>query len=72
MYFAYGYPYTYSDLNLYLNKAITQNNNLSENIHVKRREICKTLANNSLECITITSTGSKNLGKKIGVVFLGR
>lgn len=57
VYFAYSYPYTYSQLNEFLNK-LESNENIRE--YFTRKTLCRTIAGNKCEYLTITSPKSKN------------
>jgi hypothetical protein len=52
IYFAYSFPYTYSDLNEFLDK-IEDDPAKCRMIH--RKACCKTLAQNNCDVVTITS-----------------
>ena len=54
VYFAYCYPYTYSDCQKHLAKVCTHLNKDK----VRRAPLCKTLAGNDCEMIIITNFGS--------------
>ena len=51
VYFAHSFPYTYSDLQNYLN-ILDNNQNISS--FYRRRNLCNTLANNVCDVLTIT------------------
>jgi murein tripeptide amidase MpaA len=67
VYFAYSYPYTFTQLNEYLNK-LEENNEVSN--YFSRKTLCRTLAGNKCECITITAANSK--AEKQGVCLTAR
>ncbi|KAL4469431.1 hypothetical protein ABPG74_004684 [Tetrahymena malaccensis] len=69
VYFAYSYPYTYSDLNNYL-KKIEEDPKKSQFIH--RKIGCKTLAKNNMDVITITSSCNIKRDKRKLVYFMAR
>lgn len=52
VYFAYSYPYTYSDLNNYLTQLLADE---QKQQFVSRKVCCKTIAQNNFDMITITS-----------------
>ena len=56
VYFAYSYPYTFSQLTEFLDK-LEADNGISE--YIARRTLCRTIAGNKCECLTITSSKSK-------------
>lgn len=63
MYFAYNYPYTYSDLDRYLN-SVCENKKI-----VKRSLLTKTLVGNRVDLLTITEEHPyKNIKKRYIVV----
>jgi len=57
VYFAYNYPYTYSQLTEYLDK-LELDTRLSD--YVSRRTLCRTLLGNRCEYLTITSASEKS------------
>lgn len=70
MYFAYCYPYTYTDCVEDLNKIMADP--LSQKF-VSRKVLCETLAGNKCEILTITSKQNpENMAKRKGVVITGR
>lgn len=56
VYFCYHYPYTYSDLQRYINSLIKE---ISPNI-VKRQTLCKTIMGNDCDLLTITDFVNEN------------
>jgi len=71
-YFAACYPYRYSDLQSYLDELESDPIRSSR---VKRRTLCRTLAGNQCDLLTITSFGSGNDGsleKRRGVLLSAR
>eukprot|EP01029_Cantina_marsupialis_P012869 TRINITY_DN2849_c0_g2_i1.p1 TRINITY_DN2849_c0_g2~~TRINITY_DN2849_c0_g2_i1.p1 ORF type:complete len:1161 (+),score=314.56 TRINITY_DN2849_c0_g2_i1:1982-5464(+) len=71
VYFAYCFPYSFSKLLKYLTKL--ELNPRLKNI-VRRREICRSLAGNRVDLLTITSpsTNPGEVGKKKGLVLSAR
>jgi hypothetical protein len=71
VYFAYCLPYTYTDLQRYLSKM--EDNPKSSSV-VRRTELCRTLAGNVCDLLTITapSKSPQELNSRIGVVFTAR
>jgi cytosolic carboxypeptidase protein 2/3 len=67
VYFAYSFPYTYTDLHEFLN-AIEMDE--SKEAICKRNTLCRTLAGNKCEYLTITSRTCSS--KKKGVVLSAR
>ena len=67
VYFAYSYPYTLSQLDEYLNK-LEENNEISH--YFSRKTLCRTLAGNKCEYITITAADLKV--EKRGVCLTAR
>jgi hypothetical protein len=68
VFFAYSMPYTYTDLNEYLCQI--QSLNLK---YVKRNTLCRTIAGNKCEYLTITNKGSIQEDKeKQGIVLSAR
>ena len=55
VYFAHSYPYSYSDLQRYLNLLEADP---KKRLRFKRREMCKTLAGNSCDLLIVTTFGS--------------
>jgi hypothetical protein len=70
-YFAYCLPYTYTDLQRYLLKI---DNNSSRSKYVRRTELCRTLAGNVCDLLTITapSESPEELNARVGVVLTAR
>jgi len=70
VYFAYCYPYTYSDLLESLSKIATD----PEKQQIcARKTLCETLAGNKCELLTITSRNNlQNLDKRKGIVISAR
>ena len=71
VYFAHSYPYTYSDLQRYLNRLEADP---KKKVRMKRRELCKTLAGNSCDLLIITTFGSdyEEVRKRKGVIISSR
>ena len=70
VYFAYCYPYTFTDCVEDLNK-ITSDQVKAQ--FVKRQVLCETLAGNKCEVLTITSKQNpENIAKRKGVVITAR
>ena len=70
-YFAYCHPYTYSDLQLYLHGL---RNDISRSPFVKKSLLCKTIAGNNCDLLTITAPAkSENeLKSRVAIVFTAR
>ncbi|KAF5308101.1 hypothetical protein FQR65_LT00644 [Abscondita terminalis] len=66
VYFAYSYPYTYSDLQEYL---MDLNNKNIASPFTTIRLLCKSMAGNNVYCVTITN---KSKTKKRAVVIIAR
>ena len=70
VYFAYCYPYTYSDLQDDINAIMSDPAKAS---FTTRKTLCETLAGNKLELLTVTSKQNiENLAKRKGVVLTAR
>ncbi|KAK3697746.1 hypothetical protein QZH41_010295, partial [Actinostola sp. cb2023] len=67
-YLAHCYPYSYSDLELYL-RTLVDSPTTSQ--HVRKEFLCKTLAGNKCHMLTITSSQVPD-NKKLGVVISAR
>ena len=69
--FAYGYPYTYTDLQEYLDNLQTQ---IADKPFFRRNILCKTLAGNLCDVLTITEPTSSldGLKRKLCVVITAR
>lgn len=68
VYFAYSIPYTYTDLTNYLCEIESRHLN-----YVTRNTLCRTIAGNKCEYLTITNRVPFDVDKKKeGVVFTGR
>lgn len=59
VFFAHAFPYTYTDMKIYL-ASLEENPRIASIL--SRKELCKTILGNSCECVTITSKKSR-LGK---------
>lgn len=70
-YFAYCYPYTYSDLQRYL---CAIQSNPARSIHLRRRTLCRTLADNVCDVLTVTAPARtlRELKQRLGVVLTAR
>lgn len=70
-YFAYSYPYTYSDLQNYL--TVLENDNIRR-YYVTRRSLCQTLAGNNCDMLMITSPTEETqpFHKRKGIVLTAR
>lgn len=70
VYFAYCYPYTFTDLTEDLNKIMADPMKAS---FTSRKTLCQTLAGNPLEILTITSKQNpENMARRKGVVLTAR
>jgi len=72
VFFAMCYPYTYTDLQRYL---YTMQVNDERNSNFRREVLCKTLAGNDCDLITVTEMNCKSptkLAKRLGVVITAR
>lgn len=70
VFFAYSYPYTYTDLVDELNKITTDS---VKSQFCTRKVLCETLAGNKCEVLTITSKQNlESLNKRKGVVITAR
>lgn len=67
-YLAHCYPYTYTDLELYL-RSIIDNPKTSQ--HVQKEVLCKTMAGNNCNVLTVTSSQVPE-SEKLGVVVSAR
>ena len=67
MYFAYSYPYTYSDLQNDLNKIFSDPKRVN---FISRQTLCETLAGNLCEYLSITGPGNPNEKAKRKGVFI--
>ncbi|XP_022809843.1 cytosolic carboxypeptidase 3-like [Stylophora pistillata] len=67
-YLAHCYPYTYTDLELYL-RSIIHNPKTSQ--HVQKEVLCKTMAGNNCNVLTVTSSQVPE-SEKLGVVVSAR
>jgi len=70
VYFAYSVPYSYTDLR---NDLTALELDEKRNINFQRKVLCKTLANEDCEVITITSRDHlENFASRKGVVITSR
>ena len=71
IYFAHSYPYTYSDLQRYLNRL---EEDPKKKQRMKRRELCKTIAGNSCDLLIVTTFGSdyEEVRRRKGIVISSR
>ncbi len=69
VFFAYACPYTYSDLTEALNR-IERDERKSE--FCLRKTLCRTIAGNKCEYLTITSRKGKEISKRKGIVLTAR
>ena len=70
MYFAYSVPYSYSDLR---NDLYDIESNEARAVNVSRKVMCKTLAGEDCEVLTITSRdNSEDTSRRRGVVLTAR
>jgi hypothetical protein len=67
-YFAYGYPYTYTDLNRFLSTLDSQMFKNDNSILFKRELLCKTVLGNHCDIVTITDCNKKDVPKQAVVV----
>ncbi|KAJ7370497.1 hypothetical protein OS493_032063 [Desmophyllum pertusum] len=67
-YLAHCYPYSYTDLELYL-RSIIDNPKISQ--HVQKEVLCKTMAGNNCYVLTVTSSQVPE-SEKLGVVISAR
>ena len=69
VYFAYCYPYTYSDCQKHLNKICTYANRDK----VRRATLCKTLAGNDCDMLIITNFSStpEDIAERPAVILTG-
>ncbi|EAS03740.2 zinc carboxypeptidase family protein (macronuclear) [Tetrahymena thermophila SB210] len=65
VYFAYNYPYTYSELQEYLDEQESIKSDI-----LNRRVLCRTLAGNRIDLLTITSKSDQY--KKQGIILSAR
>ncbi|KAL4475889.1 hypothetical protein ABPG73_002090 [Tetrahymena malaccensis] len=65
VYFAYNYPYTYSELQEYLDEQESIKSDI-----LNRRLLCRTLAGNRIDLLTITSQSDQY--KKQGIILSAR
>ena len=70
VYFAYCYPYTYSDCGQYLARVCTYGNKDK----IRRAPLCKTIAGNDVEMVIITDFGCtpEAIAERPAVVLTGR
>eukprot|EP00397_Hematodinium_sp_SG-2012_P007112 GEMP01007154.1.p1 GENE.GEMP01007154.1~~GEMP01007154.1.p1 ORF type:complete len:735 (+),score=139.92 GEMP01007154.1:230-2434(+) len=73
VYLAHSEPYTYSDLQAFLNN-LEEDPKRAQHVRFRRRKLCETLAGNTCDLITITSFGEDPalLKERRGVVFTAR
>ena len=71
MYFAHSYPYTYGDLQRYLTRLETDP---KKKTRFRRKELCKSLAGNTIDMLIITTFGTdqEEIKKRKGVVISSR
>ena len=67
VYFAYSHPYTYTDLMSYL---LELENDYERQHYISRRSLCKTIAGNRCECLTVTDSDLPENIKHRKAVFL--
>lgn len=71
VYFAHCYPYTYTDLNNYLNRITADPRKRGR---VRRKVLCQSIAGNNIELLTITSFQSdpESINRRKGIVLMCR
>ena len=71
VYFAHSYPYTYGDLQRYLTRLETDP---KKKTRFRRKELCKSLAGNTIDMLIITTFGTdqEEIKKRKGVVISSR
>jgi hypothetical protein len=70
VYFAYSYPYTYTDMTDDLNRIM---GDPIKSAFIVRKTLCESLAGNKVEYLTITSKqNTQNLSKRRGVFLTAR
>jgi cytosolic carboxypeptidase protein 2/3 len=71
VYFAHSYPYTYSDMQRYIARLEADP---KKKHRFRRKELCKSIAGNSVDILIITSFGTdfEEMKKRKGVVISSR
>lgn len=71
LYIAHCYPYTYTDLNKYLNLLLADPKKRNR---IRRKTLCQTMAGNSCDVLTITSflTEAESLRARKGIALFAR
>ena len=71
VYFAHSYPYSYSDLQRYLNCLEADP---KKKTRFKRKELCKSIAGNTVDQLIVTTFGSEyeEVKKRKGIVISSR
>ncbi|KAL4428971.1 hypothetical protein ABPG74_011167 [Tetrahymena malaccensis] len=69
IYFAHSFPYTFTDLKEYINDFMKDE---TKNKKVSVKKLCKTLAGNNCEMLTITSSSMVKRFQRKGIVIFAR
>ncbi|KAL4471141.1 hypothetical protein ABPG72_019083 [Tetrahymena utriculariae] len=69
IYFAHSFPYTFTDLKEYINEFMKDE---TKNKKVSVKKLCKTLAGNNCEMLTITSSSMVKRFQRKGIVIFAR